>query len=301
MKTDRMPVAPIHDRALVLHGGGAVGNAWEIGVLAGLLDAGLDVADADLLVGTSAGATAAAQLANEPLPALLAAALAPVPQDRPVSTGGGRPAGGTQHELLERTGLIIAASADARDMRRRMGAAFIELEEATGGAGTAGWRRTVAARLPGYGWPERRMLLTAVDADTGEGVAFDRDDGVDLVDAVAASTSGGSAYRIGDRRYIDGGYRRNENADLAAGSARVLVLSPFGGRSRHPLAWGMQLAAQVEELRSAGSHVDTVFPDAASVAAFGDSMMDPSRRPFAAAAGVDQGRGLARHLIDFRR
>ena len=70
-----------------------------------------------------------------------------------------------------------------------------------------------------------------------------------------------SPYRIGDDRYIDGGYRRNENADLAAGYARVLVLSPFGGRSRHPLEWGMQLAAQVDELRAGGSSVETIFPD----------------------------------------
>ena len=64
----------------------------------------------------------------------------------------------------------------------------------------------------------------------------------------------------GDERYIDGGYRRNENADLAVGYARVLVLSPFGGRSRHPAAWGMDLATQVAELRAGGSRVETVFP-----------------------------------------
>src|SRR4051794_15713004 len=52
---------------------------------------------------------------------------------------------------------------------------------------------------------------------------------------------------------LDGGYRRSaENADLAAGYGRVLVLSPFGGRTRAPLEWGMQLAAQVRELRALG-------------------------------------------------
>ena len=49
------------ERALVLHGGGSAGNAWEIGVIAGLLDAGLDVTEADLIIGTSAGSTAAGQ------------------------------------------------------------------------------------------------------------------------------------------------------------------------------------------------------------------------------------------------
>src|ERR1700716_219012 len=61
---------------------------------------------------------------------------------------------------------------------------------------------------------------------------------------------------------IDGGYRRSsENADLAAGYGRVLVLSPLGGRTRAPLDWGMHLAAQVDELRAVGSRVETILPD----------------------------------------
>jgi NTE family protein len=145
------------------------------------------------------------------------------------------------------------------------------------------------------------MLITAVDARTGEPVVFDRHSGVDLVDAVAASTSSGYPYRIGVSRYIDGGYRRNENADLAAGYARVLVLSPFSGRSRHPLEWGMQLAAQVDELRAGGSRVETIFPDSDSRTAFGDNMMDLSARPPAARAGYEQGRSRAGQLAEFWR
>lgn len=287
-------------RALVLGGGGSAGNAWLIGVLAGLLDGGLDVTDADAVVGTSAGATAAVQIGNAPLPALLRATVESAPPPRPAAAGGGRPPG-SQSDHLDRTGRIIAASADAADMRRRMGALFMQLDDAVEGTGTDRWRAVVAARLTGHRWPEHRTLLTAVDAETGEGVTFDRDSGVDLVDTVAASTAGGSAYRIGEHRYIDGGYRRNENADLAAGAERVLVLSPFCGRTRHPLAWGMQLAAQVDELRAGGSRVETVFPDGAALAAFGDSMMDPTTRPPAARAGFEQGRALAGPLAAFWR
>ena len=187
-------------------------------------------------------------------------------------------------------------------MRRRMGAAALEMD--AGGSGQTRWRATVAARLPRQCWPERTMLITAVDAHTGEPVVFDRHSGVDLVDAVAASTANGFGvppYSIGDNRYIDGGYRRNENADLAAGYERVLVLSPFGGRSRHPLEWGMHLAAQVDELRASGSRVETIFPDGDSLNAFGVNMMDLSTRPPAARAGYGQGRGLAGHLTKFWR
>jgi NTE family protein len=274
-----------------------------IGVIAGLFDAGLDVAAADLIVGTSAGSTAAAQVTGAPATGLLAEILSAAPLRRtgPVgSDGRGAPAG-TVADYLERTGRMIAAAEDAADMRRRLGAAAIDLAAASEGSGPNRWRATVAARLPRQRWPEQRILITAVDARSGAPTVFDRDSGVDLVDAVAASTSSGAAFSIGGRQYIDGGYRRNENADLAAGCGRVLVLSPLGGRTRMPLEWGMQLAAQVEELRAGGSRVEVVVPDSESLDAFGTNLMDPSARPPAARAGYNQGRSLAGQLAGFWR
>jgi NTE family protein len=79
----------------------------------------------------------------------------------------------------------------------------------------------------------------------------------------------------------------------------VLVLSPFGGRSRHPREWGTHLAAQVEELRAGGSSVETISPDSDSGHLFGANAMDLSLRPPAARAGHDQGRALAGQLADF--
>jgi len=291
---------------LVLAGAGSAGNAWEIGVIAGLFTAGLDVTEADLIIGTSAGSTAAAQISSGTPPTeLLAAILAAArpPWTRPAGSGHRpvpiRPA--ANH--MEATSAIIAAAEDAADMRRRMGAWALEMGSASHRSAQTQWRATVAARLPSRHWPQRPMLIPAVDAHTGEPVVFDRHSGVDVVDAVAASCSSGLAYSIGDGRYIDGGYRRNENADLAAGYARVLVLSPFGGRSRHPLDWGMHLAAQVDELRARGSRVDTIFPDGNSrdIFAFGGNVMDLSTRPPAARAGYDQGRALAEQLTEFWR
>jgi NTE family protein len=294
----------VSERALVLGGGGAAGNAWEIGVLVGLLDAGLDVTEADLIVGTSAGATVAVQISGATQPTeLLATILAAAPQPRtgPVGSDRGRVPLGPSADHMERTSEIIAAAENAADMRRRMGAAALETDALSDGSQQTQWRATVAARLPIQYWPERTMLITAVDAHTGEPVVFDRRSGVDLVDAVATSTTNGFGvppYWIGDRRYIDGGYRRNENADLAAGYGRVLVLSPLGGRTRHPLEWGMQLAAQVDELRAGGSRVETVLPDSDSLNAFGTNLMDLSTRRPAARAGYEQGMALAGQLTE---
>ena len=299
-----MRVRAAGERALVLGGGGSTGNAWLIGVIAGLFDAGLDVTTADLTIGTSAGSTAAAQIAGATPTELLAAILAAAPEQRtgPVGSGRGRVPIRPVADHLERISKIIASAGDAADMRRRMGAAALDMDAASDGSWQTQWRATVAARLPSQHWPQRTVLITAVDAHTGEPVAFDRHSGVDLADAVAASCASGLPYGIGDSRYIDGGYRSNaENADLAAGYARVLVLSPFGGRSLAPLDWGTQLATQVDELRARGSRVETIFPDSTSEHMFGANAMDLSLRPPAALAGYDQGRALAEQLTDFWR
>ena len=204
-----MSAAAAGERALVLGGGGSTGNAWLIGVIAGLFDAGLDVTTADLTIGTSAGSTAAAQLAGATPTELLAAILAAAPQQRtgPVGSDRGRAPIRPVADHLERTSRIIAAAEDAPDMRRRMGAAALDMDAASDGTWQSQWRATVAARLPGQRWPQRTMLITAVNAETGEPVVFDRHSGVDLVDAIAASCASGLPYRIGDSRYIDGGYR----------------------------------------------------------------------------------------------
>jgi len=129
---------------------------------------------------------------------------------------------------------------------------------------------------------------------------FDRHSGVELVDAVAASCSSRFPYRIGDRYYIDGGFRSNaDNADLASGYARVLVLAPFGGAALTPASWGTRLATQIAELRAHGSALETIFPGPDGDALFGRNAMDPSLRPAAARAGYERGAASAERLGDF--
>jgi NTE family protein len=300
----------VHSIALVLGGGGAAGNAWEIGVIAGLAEAGFDMTEAaDLVVGTSAGATAAAQVRSGIPPAeLLAAVLSP-----PVQPGGQKRESAPSLPMatvFERMRAISAAATSVSDLRRAMGAFGLESDSILGPA--AGQRRAmVAARLPRPEWPDRPMIVTAVNAYTGELAAFDRDSGVDLVDAVTASTALPGlvpTVSIDGSRYIDGGVGGGENADLASGYANVLVLSPLGGRSqapaeagqfeglRRPPEWGTDLASQVEALRKQGSRVEVITPDAGSRTAMGTNQMDPGTRIPAARAGFAQGKQEATHV-----
>ncbi|MFF1831799.1 patatin-like phospholipase family protein [Paenarthrobacter sp. NPDC058040] len=295
-----LPQDNLHKRALVLGGGGSTGNAWLIGVMAGLVEAGLDVSKADLIIGTSAGSTAAAQITGGNPAELFAAVVNADYQPRPprAEPNKARIRGASDH--MERTARIMAESEDAADMRRRLGASALERQAELDPSTQDRWRATVASRLPGSEWPDTPLLITAVDARTGEPVAFHRDSGVELVDAVAASCASGFAYGIGQGDYIDGGYRANaENADLASGYGKVLVLSPFGGRTRTPAEWGLDLATQVDALRAAGSRVETIFPGSDAQHMFGANAMDLSLRPAAARAGYQQGLDLAPGLTGF--
>lgn len=296
MNTSSLSDAPSSHRALVLGGGGSTGNAWLIGVLAGLFDSGLDVSSADLTVGTSAGSTAAAQLTTATPAELYAAVRAEgpvtdVPKPPAAAPAAGSSAAGSTSTAavtghLDRMRQVIEDSSGAADMRRRVGTMALERAATSDGSWQGAWRETVASRLPGALWPERAVQLTAVDAATGEPLVFDRASDVDLIDAVAASCSSGLPYEINGRHYIDGGFRSNaENADLGAGFARVLILAPFGHRSLVPESWGTHLATQVAVLREGGSGVEVVVPDARSEVLFGANAMDFRLRPTAAAAG----------------
>jgi NTE family protein len=292
-----------HGVALVLGGGGAAGNAWEIGIIAGLAEAGLDMTEAaDLVIGTSSGATAAAQVRSGIPAAELFASVLSSPVD-PRGQNRQAPPSLPMATVFERMRAIGAAATSAADLQRAMGAFGLE-SDAVLEPGAQGRRAMVAARLPRHEWPNRPMIVVAINAHTGELALFDRDSGVDLVDAVTASTAlPGSTptHNINGTRYVNGGVRSAENADLASGYANVVVLSPFGGRGgqlpegqfeglRREPEWGTDVPSQVETLRMEGSHVEVITPDAAARAAMGTNQMDLATRIPSARAGFAQGK-----------
>jgi NTE family protein len=292
-----------HDLALVLGAGGSAGQAWQIGVIAGLADAGLDLTDtADLVIGTSSGSTTAAWVRSGIAPAdLLASVLSP--PARPAAPAGERPPSIPMATVFERMRAIGAAAGSAAELQRAMGAYALQSDTVLA-PGAAQRRAMVAARLPRHEWPDRPMIVTTLDAHTGELVTFDRDSGADLVDVLTAAVAlpgGAPTVEIGGRRFINGGVRSADNADLAAGYATVLVLTPFSER-RGPLPDGQfeglrrfpgsDLASQVEDLRRQGSRVEVITPDDDSRAAMGVNQMDPATRAPSARAGYAQGRAL---------
>ncbi|MFD0357225.1 patatin-like phospholipase family protein [Streptomyces sp. NPDC127110] len=266
--------------ALVLGGGGLTGVGWESGILYGLARAGVDLTTADLVVGTSAGSVVGAQLtAGLTARELYERQLGDASGERPARLGAG---------VFARHALAMVRSRDAAAYRRRVGAFALAAE--TGAE--AARREVLAARLVSHEWPERRLVVTAVDALSGAPADFDRESGAGLVDAVAASCAVPGVWppvTVGGRRFIDGGVRSATNADLAAGYARVVILAPIAlGTSLIPSP-----ASQAARLRAAGARVLLITPSPEARKAFGRNVLDPARRDPAARAGLAQAAGHA--------
>ncbi|KAA9166318.1 patatin-like phospholipase family protein [Amycolatopsis acidicola] len=276
-------------RGLVLGGGGVAGIAWETGLLAGLSESGVQAADADRVIGTSAGSTVAAQLTSGvPLQELYDRQADPALQTRELVAD-------LDPAVAEQMfGAALQEDTDPAALRRRIGA----LALAAPTVSEAERREVIEARLPVHAWPETDLRIVAVDAATGEPRVFDRESGVGLVDAVAASCAVPGTWppvTIGGARYIDGGVRSMENADLASGCERVLVLKAMTVPDVH------ELDDQVAALRAEGSTVTVVEPDEASLEALGINPLDPAVRGPAAKAGFAQGQALAVLLAVFWR
>jgi NTE family protein len=276
----------LRERALVLGGGGVTGIAWELGVLAGLADAGLDLGDADVMIGTSAGSVVAAQIASgTSLEELYEHQL--VPPDGEIAAHIGGAVG------LTIVGSVLS-SRDVRSARRRIGRMALAADTVP----EAERRGVFESRLTSREWPrDRRLMVTAVDAETGEFSVFSNDSGVPLVDAVAASCAVPGVWppvSINGRRWIDGGVRTSANADLAHDYRRVVILAPIA--MGNPLMPGPN--QQAAQLVRYGALSTVVAPNHKSRKAIGRNPLDPAMRASAARAGRQQAPAVAASVRD---
>jgi NTE family protein len=270
----------------VLGGGGVAGAAWETGLLLGLLDAGVDLTGADRIVGTSAGSRVAAEVANGiPLQESFDRYVGPVPSHEVAVTVG-------VDQLTEMFATAMATAAPGVEMMRAVGRAARSAQTAPESVR----RDIIARRLPVHTWPERDVAITAIDAETGELRVFTPGDGIDLIDAVAASCAVPVVWppvTIEGRRYIDGGIRSTTNADLGRGCDVVVVLAPVG---EFPMV-GPDVRESVADLER-NATVVRVGPSDDALAAIGSNLLDPASARPAAIAGRAQ---AAAHAAEIAR
>ncbi|MFF1509739.1 patatin-like phospholipase family protein [Streptomyces sp. NPDC058326] len=267
--------------ALVLGAGGLVGAAWETGILRGLAEAGTDLSCADLIVGSSAGAVVGAQLASG---AVTVEGL----YERQLNGTDSEPAARLGIPTVLRYAVAVLTSRTPEAYGRKVGRLALTARTVD----EAARRETVARRLDQVtDWPGRRLLVTAVDAVSGELHTYDADSGIPLIDAVTASCAVPGLWppaTIGGRRWIDGGIHSTANAHVAAGYDRVVVIAPDGRGNKVVLS----PARQGADLAEAGARVEVITADADARKAFGRNALDPAHRATAARAGHAQ---AARH------
>jgi NTE family protein len=279
------------NRALVLGGGGIAGIAWETGVLQGIADesptAARALLDSEVLVGTSAGSAVVAQIGSGlSLEELFARQVQELSAEIDPGVG-----------VDAVTDLFLAALSQPEttvaQKRQRIGAVALATETVA----EAVRRYVIAQRLPTHAWPDRALRVTAIHIATGELVVFDRDSGIDLVDAVAASCAVPGAWppvTIGDQRYMDGGIGSTINLDVADDCEMAVVLVPAGVSAPSPFGPG-----PVAEIAAFDGTALGMFADHKSLAAFGPNPLDPRCRVVSAEAGRAQGRREAAGVAAF--
>lgn len=277
--------------ALVLAGGGVAGIAWEIGVLTGIQDfepsaAARIIEGPTMLLGTSAGAAAAAQIAGgTPLADLFAAQVAEATAEIFVEV-----------DLAEFGAVMASARGEAtspEDARRRLGQIALNADTVS----PAERRAAIEGRLTVKEWGDRDLRITTVDAESGVLRILDRSSGVTLAEAVDASCAIPGIWPVVElegHKYMDGGMRSVANADLAAGHDPVLILVP--STERTPMGRSIP---QAERDALAPARVHVIYANGASIAAFGANPLDPASRKPAALAGRSLGRGVAAEIAGF--
>ncbi|HXC56051.1 MAG TPA: patatin-like phospholipase family protein [Rhizomicrobium sp.] len=290
----------MESRALILGGGGPVGIAWELGLAAGLAERGVRIAAADRIVGTSAGSFAGAALASgRPAEALVRAQVEQAERDvaaRKAAPEGERRPAPDLAPLLRFMARRPEGGEMPATLRAEIGAYALQ-------APTILEERFIASfgsiAKAGEAWP-RGFACTAVDAEDGAFVVWEESSGVALGHAIASSCSVPGIFppiAIHGRRYIDGGMRSGTNFDLGKGYARVLCIAVVGNIGLETMK--PRAEAEVAALRATGAKVELIVPDAHCREAFGNNLMDSTRRGDVALAGVVQGRAEAERIAAF--
>ena len=277
-----------HLKSIVLAGGGVTGIAWEVGVIAGLVEKGFIISKDCQLIGTSAGSAVSAEIANGvPIKTLFAKQTSDSATDEIYQPYSQREVDIKNQELFHKV------EGDLHKARLRIGRFALKAQTPS----LEARRAIIRSRLTHESWPDHPLLLTAMDVNSAEAFSLDDNSGLSLVDAVMASCAVPGVWPtvpFGEKNLMDGGLRSMTNADLALGSQHVLILSPLGFSENNPVSG--HLKAEVERLEKNKTHVHVITPDSNSLPAIGDNVLDPAMRKPSAMAGLEQGKAIAATL-----
>jgi len=274
-------------QGLVLGGGGVVGIAWETGIVAGLLDGGVDLRRAEAIVGTSAGSIIGTRLAaGHDLRLADERTVVPIPAVE----------GGLDMEVLAQVfGRWSSVETVDAEFLKEIGALAARARTPD----EAAWIAAAGGSARVDDWPSGQLRLIAVDIESGALGIHDRASGAQLARAIAASCAIPGMFppvTINGRRFMDGGVRSGTSADLLVRDAprHVVVIAPIvAGTAGFGDLAERCLDAEIAQLRAVGSVVTRIIPLAAEKEAFGPNLMDPAHAAPAQAAGYERGTTIA--------
>lgn len=284
------PPSAAMSRALVLGGGGAVGRAWQTGLAASWIHAGIDLRAADAIIGTSAGASVGARIAlgMDLSTAPSAVIPGPAPTQAPPTLDG----------MAELIAAVARASTSTTPEREWAKAGAMALAADTVSEARSLSREPFAG-LIGKAWPAN-FFTTAVNASTGTFQQWSATSGAPLHLAVASSCALPGVWppiTIGAARYIDGGVKSMLNAGLAMGYGRVIVVSCFAipplqdGLRNDAQTLNAALHAELQGIRDKGGTLALVEPgvELQTLTRGGQDMLDNNLVPAAYEIGLAQG------------
>ena len=276
------------EKAIVLGGGGSFAISWELGYLYGLFENGVDVRDADRMIGTSSGSPAAAVFASDLSWKEILHGQIDLRHDEQVPLS-------DMSALFERYAKIAKESENPQAWMENYRTLALEpnrIDEDTN-------LSRIKKRINLTEWT-KNLYVTATSAETAQRVVFDATSNVDLHKAITASSSLPGvwpAITIKGQKYYDGGCHSMDNADVAKNADQILVLSPS-----LPVDTPYKPEDDLKELRASGARVLVVKPSEEVRTAFkelGGNTVDTRIRPILEKMAKKQGLQEAKKIKEF--
>lgn len=272
-----------NERALVLGGGGITGIAWESGVLAALIENGMNISQIGKIFGTSAGAFVGAVLSNnqdmKSYYHYLNENKDPNEQTK------------LKKEVYEMwRQAYIQGGNNQENIGRLLGEMIDQVQPVIS---MKERKKAIAKRLNGSKWTSQ-LVITAINARTGQLETINQQIGMDLIDSVAASEAVPGLWphvTMNGKEYIDGGMVSSTNACLAKDFKQILIIAPLTQKiGKLPNVFDDEITL------SNTSDVYTITPDEFSKSIIGDNIYDASVIIEVGNAGYEQGKRLAKEI-----